>query len=81
MNTKKKKKKKNNNVIKSSNFAGPPILKGEIRAAIRRMKSGRKTVKLLKALEDCEVNKIATLLSKISDTKNIQPDISRSRVI
>ena len=53
------------------NFTGPPIMKDEIWAAIRKMKLGKATgpdsisVELLEALEDYGINKITTLLNEI----------------
>ena len=70
--------RKDYNVMKR-NFAGPPIIKDEIRATIRKMKRGKATgsdrvsVKILKALEDYEINKIAILLQEIYDTGQILP--------
>ena len=70
--------------MKRSNEAGPPIMKDEIRAAIRRMKLGKATgpgsisVELLEALEDYGIDKITTLLNEIYDTGQIPSDISKS---
>ena len=53
------------------NFAGPSIVKNEIRATIRKLKSSKATdtdsisVELLEALGDYGFDKIATLLNKI----------------
>ena len=52
------------------NFAGSPIMKDEIRATIRKMKRGKATgpdrvlVKILKALEDYGIDKIANYSKK-----------------
>ena len=59
------------------NFAGPPIMKDEIWAAIRKMKLGKATgpdsisVELIEAREDYGIDKITTLLHKIYDTGQI----------
>ena len=66
------------------NFAGPPTMKNEIVAAMRKMKSGKATgpdsisVELLEALEDYGIDKITTLLNQIYDSGHIPPDISKS---
>ena len=63
-----------------------PITKDEIRAAIRKIKSGKATgpdnisVELLEALEDYGTDKITTLLNEIYDTDQIPPDNSKSIV-
>ena len=54
-------------------FAGPSIVKNEISATVRKLKSGKATdtdsisVELLEALGDYGFDKIATLLNKIID--------------
>ena len=65
------------------NFAGPPIMKGEIRASMR-MKildkaicPGNIPAKLLEALGDYVIDRIAALLNKICDTGQILPEISK----
>ena len=66
------------------NFAGPLIMKDEIRAAIRKMKLGKATgpdtvsVELLEALEDYGIDQIKTLINKIYDKGQIPPEISKS---
>ena len=66
------------------NFAGPPIMKDEIWAAIRKMKLSKVTgqhsisVELTEALEDKRIDKITSLLNKIYDTSQIPPHISKS---
>ena len=70
------------NVMKGD-FAGPPIMKDEMQAAIRKMKldkatgSGSISVELLEALEDSRIE-ITTLLNEINDTVQIPQDISKS---
>ncbi|GFR90337.1 LINE-1 retrotransposable element ORF2 protein [Elysia marginata] len=71
------------NVMKR-NFAGPPIMKDEVRAAIRKMKAGKATgpggvaVEMIEALEEYGVEKLTSLLNEIYDTGEIPTDISRS---
>ncbi|GFS20164.1 LINE-1 retrotransposable element ORF2 protein [Elysia marginata] len=66
------------------NFAGPPIIKDEVRAAIRKMKAGKATgpdgvaVEMIEALEEYGVEKLTSLLNEIYDTGEIPTDISRS---
>ncbi|GFR99386.1 hypothetical protein ElyMa_004527200 [Elysia marginata] len=66
------------------NFAGPPILKDEVRAAIRKMKSGKATgpdkisVELIEALEDYGIEKTTNLLNEIYDTGQIPTDLTKS---
>ena len=61
--------RKNFNVMKC-NFAGLPIVKDGIWAALRKMKLGKATspdsisVELLEALEDYDTDKITTLLNE-----------------
>ena len=65
-------------------FAAPPIMKDEIRAAIRKMKLINATgpvsisVELLEALEDYGIDKISTLLNEIYETGQIPSHISKS---
>ncbi|GFO13502.1 hypothetical protein PoB_004000700 [Plakobranchus ocellatus] len=65
--------RKDHNVMKN-NFAGPPIMKDEVQAAIRKMKTGKATgsdgisVELIEALGDYGVDKVTTLLNEIYDT-------------
>ncbi|GFR85819.1 transposon TX1 uncharacterized 149 kDa protein [Elysia marginata] len=66
------------------NFAGPLILKDEVRAAIRKMKSGKATgpdkisVELIEALEDYGIEKTTNLLNEIYDTGQIPTDLTKS---
>ena len=66
------------------NFVGPPIMKDEISAAIRKIKSSKATVPdsisvdFLEALKDYGIDKIATLINEIFDTGQITQDISNS---
>ena len=77
--------RKGYNVMKR-NFTGPPIMKmkGEIRAAIRKMKTGKATksdsilLELLEAPSDYGIDMIAILLNEIYDTCQIPLDISKS---
>ena len=70
--------------MKKHNFAGPPIMKDEIRAAMRKMKLRKATgpdniyLQILEILGDYGVDKITTLVNKIYDTGQIPPDISES---
>ena len=69
------------------NFSGPPVMKDETQAAIRKMKLGKATgpgsisMDLLEALEDYRIDKITTLFNEIYDTGQIRPDISKSTFI
>ncbi|GFR87016.1 endonuclease-reverse transcriptase [Elysia marginata] len=69
------------------NFAGPPIMKDKVRAAIRKMKAGKATgpdgvaVEMIEALEEYGVEKLTSLLNEIYDTGEISTDISRSVLI
>ena len=78
-----KDRRRDHNVMKQ-NFAGPPTMKNEIVAAMRKMKSSKATgpdsisVELLEALEDYGIDKITTLLNQIYDSGHIPPDISKS---
>ena len=75
--------RKTHNVMKK-NFAGPPILKEEVRAAINKMKKGKATgpdnisVELIEALDDLGIEKTTQLLNEIYDTGQLPQDISRS---
>ena len=54
------------------NFAGPPIMKDEIRVAIRKTKFDKATgpIETLEALEAYGIDNISTLLNEIYDTDN-----------
>ena len=66
------------------NFAGPPIMKDEVREAMRKMKTGEATgpdglsIELIEALEEYGIEKVTTLLNEIYDTGQIPVDMSRS---
>ncbi|GFS01962.1 LINE-1 retrotransposable element ORF2 protein [Elysia marginata] len=70
--------------VMKRNFAGPPILKDEVRAAIRKMKSGKATgpdkisEELIEALEDYGIEKTTNLLNEIYDTGQIPTDLTKS---
>ncbi|GFN97983.1 dolichyl-phosphate beta-glucosyltransferase [Plakobranchus ocellatus] len=70
--------------VTKKNFAGPPIMKDEIRAAIRKMKAGKATgpdkisVEMIEALEEFGIEKVTELLNEIYDTGQIPTDISKS---
>ncbi|GFO31859.1 Zinc finger protein 665 [Plakobranchus ocellatus] len=72
--------RKDHNVMKN-NFAGPPIMKDEVQAAIRKMKTGKATgsdgisVELIETLGDYGVDKVTILLNEIYDTE-VFSDIS-----
>ncbi|GFR82666.1 hypothetical protein ElyMa_000632200 [Elysia marginata] len=76
-------RKHDHNIMKR-NFAGPPIMKDEVRAAIRKMKAGKATgpdgvaVEMIEALEEYGVEKLTSILNEIYDTGEIPADISRS---
>ncbi|GFS10001.1 RNA-directed DNA polymerase from mobile element jockey-like [Elysia marginata] len=73
--------------VMKRNLAGPPILKDEVRAAIRKMKSGKATgpdkisVELIEALEDYGIEKTTNLLNEIYDTGQIPTDLTKSILI
>ena len=75
--------RKDYNVMKRI-FAGPPIMKDEIQAAIRKMKLVKATrpdsisVELIEAIEDYGIDKITTLLDEIFDPGQFPPDIFKS---
>ena len=66
------------------NFAGPPIMKDEVREAMRKMKTGKATgpdglsIELIEALKEYGIEKVTTLLNEIYDTGQIPVDMSRS---
>ena len=63
---------------------GPPILKDEVEAAIKRMKSGKATgpdnipVEIIVALEELGLNMVTNLLNRIYDSGNIPDDLLKS---
>ena len=73
--------------IRKRNFAALPIMKGEIKEAIRKMKLGKAigpnsiSVELLGAFEGYGNNKTTTILSEIYDTGHIPENISKSIII
>jgi len=75
--------RKDRNVM-NGNFAGPPILKDEVRAATKKMKNGKATgpdgisVKLIKALGDFGLFELTELLNKLYDTGHIPSDMLKS---
>ena len=75
--------RKEHDVMKK-NFAGPPIMKDEVREAMRKMKTGKATgpdglsIELIEALEEYGIEKVTTLLNEIYDTGQIPVDMSRS---
>ena len=75
--------RKEHDVMKK-NFAGPPIMKDEVREAMRKMKTGKATgpnglsIELIEALEEFGIEKVTTLLNEIYDTGQIPVDMSRS---
>ena len=71
--------RKEHDVMKK-NFAGPPIMKDEVREAMRKMKTGKATGPDGLSIELIEygIEKVTTLLNEIYDTGQIPVDISRS---
>ena len=75
--------RKEHDVMKK-NFAGPSIMKDEVREAMRKMKTGKATgpdglsIELIEALEEFGIEKVTTLLNEIYDTGQIPVDMSRS---
>ena len=70
--------------VMNGNFAGPPILKDEVRAATKKMKNGKATgpdgisVELIEALGDFGLVELTELLNKIYDTGHIPSDMLKS---
>ena len=68
--------RKEHDVMKK-NFAGPLIMKDEVREAMRKMKTGKATgpdglsIELIEALEEFGIEKVTTLLNEIYDTGQI----------
>ena len=75
--------RKDVNVMKN-NFAGPPILKDEVEAAIKKMIHGKATgpdniaVEQIEALEEFGIMKITELLNEIYDTGQIPTETLKS---
>ena len=75
--------RKEHDVMKK-NFAGSPIMKDEVREAMRKIKTGKATgpdglsIELIEALEEYRIEKVTTLLNEIYDTGQIPVDMSRS---
>ena len=71
------------NVVKN-NFAGPPIMKDEVRAAIRKMKKGKAmgpdsvAIEEVEALGEFGIEKLTHLLNEIYDTGEIPTEMSKS---
>ena len=70
--------------VMKSNFAGPTIMKDEVRAAIQNMKGGKATgpnniaIEQIEALEEFGISKITILLNEIYDTGHIPKDMLKS---
>jgi len=70
-------------MIKKSMY-GPPILKDEVRTAMRSMKMGKAagpdnlTIEMINALEDMGIDKLASIMNKTYDTGEIPDALSRS---
>ncbi|GFS11191.1 LINE-1 retrotransposable element ORF2 protein [Elysia marginata] len=70
--------------VMKNNFAGPVIMKDEVRAAIRKMKNGKATgpdsiaVEQIEALEEFGTTIITDLLNEIYDTGQIPTDMLKS---
>ena len=68
--------RKEHDVMKK-NFAGPPIMKDEVREAMRKMKTGKATgpdglsIELIEAIEEYGIEKVTTLLNEIYGTGQI----------
>ncbi|GFO05641.1 RNA-directed DNA polymerase from mobile element jockey-like [Plakobranchus ocellatus] len=67
-----------------NNFAGLPVMKEEVKAAIKKMKHGKATgpdnisVELIEVLEDFGIGRVTHLLNEINDTGQIPTDLSKS---
>ncbi|GFO18885.1 endonuclease-reverse transcriptase [Plakobranchus ocellatus] len=70
--------------VMKDNFAGPPILKDEVRTAIWKMKNGKATgpdniaAEQIKALDEFGINKITELLDEIYETGEIPKKMLKS---
>ncbi|GFN76223.1 endonuclease-reverse transcriptase [Plakobranchus ocellatus] len=70
--------------VMKGNFAGPPILKDEVRTAIWKMKNGKATgpdniaAEQIKALDEFGINKITELLDEIYETGEIPKEMLKS---
>ncbi|GFO16201.1 endonuclease-reverse transcriptase [Plakobranchus ocellatus] len=70
--------------VMKGNFAGPPILKDEVRTAIWKMKNGKATgpdniaAEQIKALDEFGINKITVLLDEIYETGEIPKEMLKS---
>ena len=68
--------RKEHDVMKK-NSAGPPVMKDEVREAMRKMKKGKAngpdglSIELIEALEEYGIEKVTTLLNEIYDTGQI----------
>ena len=66
------------------NMDGPPILKSEVEAAIKKMKSGKATgpdnipIEIVTSLEEIGINKTTTLLNSIYSSGNLPEDLKES---
>ena len=73
--------RKEHDVMKK-NSAGPPVMKDEVREAMRKMKKGKAngpdglSIELIEALEEYGIEKVTTLLNEIYDTGQIPVDMS-----
>ena len=67
-----------------NNFAGPTIMKDEVRAAIQNMNGGKATdpdniaIEHIEALEEFGISKTRILLNEIYDTGHIPKDMLKS---
>jgi len=68
----------------NTNFEGPPILEGEVKQAMERMKTGKAagpdkiTIEMLEPLEEMGISVITNFLNEIYCSGQIPPDISKS---
>ena len=75
---------RNERKIIKNNFEGPPILKDEIKSAIKQMKTGKAlgpdgiATEMIEALEEFGVDILYDLLNEIYNTGIIQEDMSQS---
>ena len=75
---------RNEEHIVEKNSEGPPIMRDEVRAALKRMKPGKApgpdniTTEMIEALEESGIEKITVLLNEIYDTGKIPKDMSKS---
>ena len=75
---------RNENIVLKRELDGPPILKEEVQAAIKKMKSGKATgpdnipIEIITTLEDLGIEVVTKLLNSIYDSGNIPKEMLKS---